>query len=337
MQIVPHHDPRVHFEGQVSLQRTEEFTQPWRIPVLQRGLFPHVDQRAAHPAGVRISIRTDSSRIAGAIAPPDEQDLRPIDLVIDGKYIDSHPLKETLRFAFDIPGNGMRPIELWLPQFGEFRLRHLEIDDGATIQPHTDTRPRWITYGSSITQSRQADHPSATWAAQVARSEGLSLMNLGFGGQCHLDGMVARMIRDTPADYLSACLGINMHGGSVGPRTFVPGIINLVQTIREKHPRTPFVLISPIFAPSREHTPNQAGWTLPLMRQHVQEACDRLRAAGDAHLFYVNGLDLFGPDDAHLLPDELHPNHQGQSVIAERFKARVVEPFFRSARSGKTR
>ena len=96
-------------------------------------------------------------------------------------------------------------IELWLPQFGSFQLRNLEIDDGATLQPFADARPQWVTYGSSITQCRTAASPTQTWPAIVARQHGLNLTCLGYGGQCHLDAMVARMIRDLPADYI-ACV-----------------------------------------------------------------------------------------------------------------------------------
>ena len=225
--------------------------------------------------------------------------------------------------------DGEKLIELWLPQFGQFQLRSLEIDDGATLETFTDTRPRWITYGSSITQCRAAASPTQTWPAVVARTHGLNLTCLGYGGQCHLDAMVARMIRDLPADYISMCLGINIQGASsLGPRTFRPAIIGAVQIVREKHPDIPIVLMSPICCPPREANPNTVGFHLKGMREEVQAAAEALQAHGDTQIHYVDGLSVFGADFVHLLPDDLHPDAEGYRVMGKNFVNVVAEKFF---------
>jgi lysophospholipase L1-like esterase len=36
-------------------------------------------------------------------------------------------------------------------------------------------------------------------------------------------------------------------------------------------------------------------------------------------LGYLDGLSLFGADDAHDLPDDLHPNPEGYIRMGERF------------------
>jgi hypothetical protein len=43
------------------------------------------------------------------------------------------------------------------------------------------------------------------------------------------------------------------------------------------------------------------------------------RASGDPAIFYLDGLDLLGPDDIADLPDGLHPSPAGYLRIAERF------------------
>ena len=71
------------------------------------------------------------------------------------------------------------------------------------------------------------------------------------------------MIRELPANYLSLKLGINVHNAaSMNIRTFRPAVIGFVHIVREKHPDTPLVVISPIFSPPRETTPNAAESTL---------------------------------------------------------------------------
>ena len=59
--------------------------------------------------------------------------------------------------------------------------------------------------------------------------------------------------------------------------------------------------------------------SLTRIRELVAEAVDARRAAGDANLHYVDGLDLFGEADADDLPDDLHPNPAGYERMGERF------------------
>ena len=196
MQLKPD-APQLTWQGAVSLQKTEDWVMPWRTPHSAHILFPEpLLERSAMPAGVRISFRSNTTQVSGNIVPQNESGM--LDLCCDGELIDSVDLKQQDSFAFKGLSDSEKSIELWLPQFGKFQLRSLEIGDGATLEPFTDTRPRWITYGSSITQCRTAASPTQTWPAIVARTHGLNLTCLGYGGQCHLDAMVARMIRDTP-------------------------------------------------------------------------------------------------------------------------------------------
>lgn len=322
-------DPRLAWPGAVSLQRTDEWVMPWRLPWAERALFPPDELlgRAAMPAGVRLVLRSDTALVAGTIESHPEA--TQIDLCCDGRPLGSVALAGRDRFRFSNLPDGDKLIELWLPQFGEFRLRALELSDGATVAPVEDSRPRWVTYGSSITQCRTAESPTQTWPAIVARERGLNLTCLGYGGQCHLDPLIARMIRDLPADFLSICVGINVYGAaSLSPRTFRPAVLGFVRSIRERHPETPFVVISPIYSPDRETAPNGVGFTLRAMREEVAAAVEALRAGGDGHLHYLDGLELFGPDLAHLLPDGLHPDAEGYRMLGSNFLRRVPAAVF---------
>ncbi len=327
--LLRHDDPRLTWQGAVSLQRTASWTMPWRIPYAERALFPPeaLQERAAMPAGVRVAFYSDTAILAGTFgAGPDIAEL---DLCCDGRFWGSLRLAGHDRFRFEDLPAGSKLIELWLPQFGEFRLGSLELSDDAAVAPFEDARPRWITYGSSITQCRTAASPTQTWPAIVARERGLNLTCLGYGGQCHLDPMIARMMRDLPADFLSLCVGINIHGAaSLSARTFRPAIIGFVQTLREGHPDTPLAVISPIYSPPREEAPNAVGFTLRKMRQEVAAAVGALQACGDRNVHYVDGLELFGPDLAHLLPDELHPDAEGYKVMGRNFLQKVAARVF---------
>jgi hypothetical protein len=172
----------------------------------------------------------------------------------------------------------------------------------------------------------------------------MHLTSLGFGGQCHLDQFVARTIRDTDMDVVSLKVGINViNMDSMRERVFVPALHGFLDTIRERRPDVPIVLVSPIYCPSAEHAPgptvpNAAGrfvtlsghdeiragcMTLTRVRELIRTAAALRREAGDAQLHYVDGLTLFGAADAGELPDDLHPNPAGYRRMGARF-ARCV-------------
>lgn len=162
--------------------------------------------------------------------------------------------------------------------------------------------------------------PTRTWPAIVARRLGLDLTCLGFGGQCHLDPILARTIRDLPADVISLKLGINTHGGSLSPRAFRPAVIGYVERIREKHPVTPLLLCSPIYSAPRESASVSGDeYTLEFMRKEIRETVEMYRRRGDSAIHYLDGLDLCGPELAGYLPDEVHPNGEAQPMLAENF------------------
>ena len=236
---------------------------------------------------------------------------------------------------------GTKTCELWLPHNAYVELRSLVIDDGATVATApADTRPRWIHHGSSISHCMEADEPGLTWPAVAARHAGMSLTSLGFGGQCHLDQFVARTMRDAPADVVTVKAGINIvNMDSMRERVFVPALHGFLDTLREGKPDTPVAVVSPIYCPSAETRPgptipNAEGrfvtvdgfeehrmgcLTLTRIRELIAEAVEARRSAGDAALHYVDGLELFGSEDAGDLPDDLHPNPAGYVRMGERF------------------
>ena len=317
------------FQGAISCEAGDGWLRPWRLPFPRLSLFPPEDgiqARAIMAAGVRLRFATDSSTLAMAMVPQDGG--RTFDLTADGEILQTVTVDgkaDTAEFSDLTPGE--RVYEIWMPTNATVELCSLRIDDEATFSVPADPRLKWVTYGSSITHCGGATSPARSWPATAARSRGLNLTCLGYGGQCHIDAMVARMIRDLPADIISLKLGINVQGGStLNTRTFKPAIIGMVQIIREKHPTTPIVLVSPIISPPRESTPNQVGFTLEAMRVEVEDAWKRLVAVGDENLYYVHGHKLFGEElVADYLPDLLHPNGDGYEIMGKNAAEQVLD------------
>jgi hypothetical protein len=330
-QSIDLNDAKLSWQGAISLHRTDEWVMPWRVPFESKRLFPPdaLLERAAMPAGVRLSFMANTSSLTIDLDVQSE-DPQKLDVYADGQLYESLNVAGSRTLQINGLPTGEKLLEVWLPQHGEVRVKSLAIDDGASLSAYDDGRPKWITYGSSITHCRAAESPSTTWPAIAARTLDLNLTCLGYGGNCHLEPMMARMIRDLPADYLSMKVGINVQGhNSLNARTFRPAIIGFVQILREKHPDTPLAVISPIFSPPLETKQNAVGFNLIEMRQEVAQAVDDLKSCGDSNVHYVDGLKLFGDHLGHMLPDDLHPNAEGYKLMGQNFVNEVAKPVFK--------
>ncbi|WP_369372863.1 SGNH/GDSL hydrolase family protein [Promicromonospora sp. Populi] len=323
-------DDVLTWEGAVSVEHTPGGSQAWRLPHDRIELFPGgvLRLRAAMPAGVRVVLGTDTRVLTGrAVVEGIEV---PLDAVVDGAVVASAPVGPDGSFVLDLPPGDKR-VELWLPQFGTFALVSVAVEDGArvwagpsagpTVGPTAPggpgRRPRFVVYGSSLTQCRQAASPARTWPALVARELGLDLTCLGFAGEAHLDPMVARVVRDLPADVVVACLGINVYGaGTFSARSLLPALLGFLSTVRDGHPGVPVLVISPVASPRREATVGSAGLTLAQVRDQVAAAVGLLAAHGDPDLHLLDGRSVLGPEQTHLLEDGLHPGPAGYERMA---------------------
>lgn len=293
---------REFLRGHAELVECDGRLLPRRLP--SGPLHPRLDDVARMPAGVRLEFDTEADGFAWDVESPAD-----IDVVVNGKLVSRAP-------AVHVEGlsAGPKRVRIWLPQSHHVSLGELRLEGDATPVPEG---PRWIAYGSSITQCRLAAGPSETWPALVAAELGWSLRCLGFAGECHLDPAVARYIRETEADVISLCVGVNIHGAaSFSARSLGPALEGFVRTIRDGHPDTPILLTTPLHAPDRERQSNALGLTLADVRAEVANAAHGLAV--------VAGPSILGPADAGLLADGLHPGAEGYRLIAERMRPHLA-------------
>jgi hypothetical protein len=248
-------------------------------------------------------------------------------------------------------------VEIWLPHNETTELVALHTD--APVEPAAENgRPLWLHHGSSISQGSDAASPSTTWPAIAAADAGVELINLGLAGSALLDPFTARIMRDTRADLISVKIGINLvNTDLMRMRAFTPAVHGFLDTIREGHPDTPLLVVSPIYCAIHEDTPGPGAFDLDALRDGrvrfratgdpaerasgkltlrvIREELARIvaqRSAGDPRLHYLDGSALYGEADfAELpLPDRLHPDAATHRLIGTRFAELAFGSAFRS-------
>ncbi|MDL5159488.1 GDSL-type esterase/lipase family protein [Actinomycetospora termitidis] len=362
--------------GALDLERTELGLRPHRLPAWARAQYaePQIAMAESQPSGVRLVFRTDATAIELDThrtvvtyrgAPPRPEGV--YDLVVDGDLVGSASTTGGTVVEVDMqtgervttPGpagtvrlglpDGEHDVEIWLPTHETTDVVALRAD--RPVHPSVPTGRTWLHHGSSISHGSGAASPTTTWPALAARSAGLELINLGFGGSALLDPFTARSIRDTPADLISLKLGINVvNADLMRLRAFVPAVHGFLDTIREGHPTTPLLVVSAVLCPIHEDTPGPgapdfSGGTMRfvatgdpaevragrLTLRVVRDALERLvaqRAADDPHLAYLDGRELYGEADAETLPlpDALHPDAATHRLMGERFATLALGP-----------
>ncbi|MGW0799600.1 GDSL-type esterase/lipase family protein [Streptomyces sp. NPDC002692] len=367
--------------GALELEPTEHGVLPHRLPARARAQCDDGQLALAEsqPSGVRLALRTRATVVeldtlptkrayVGAPARPDGV----YDLLVDGRLsgrasvtggnvltVDMTTGSATATpgpvgtVRFDGLPAGAKDVEIWLPHNETTELVALRSD--APVEPVPDRgRPVWLHHGSSISHGSDAASPTTTWPALAAALGGVELINLGLGGSALLDPFTARVLRDTPADLISVKIGINLvNTDLMRLRAFAPAVHGFLDTIREGHPDTPLLVVSPILCPLHEDTPGPSApdlgalstgrlrfravgdpaetaagkLTLRIIRAELDRIV-RQRAAEDPYLHHLDGRELYGEADATELPlpDGLHPDAATHRRMGERFAALAFAP-----------
>jgi hypothetical protein len=360
--------------GALDVEHTEHGVLPHRLPARARA--QNTDDQLAmaesQPSGVRLVFRTRATAVeldalptkrAYVGAPPRPHGL--YDLVVDGRPAGQGSVRSGNVITVDmtegtsevrpgVPGTvrfdglsaDLKDVEIWLPHNETTELIALRTD--APVEPAAlSDRRVWLHHGSSISHGSDAASPTGIWPAVAASLGGVELVNLGLAGSALLDPFTARAVRDTPADLISLKIGINIvNHDLMRLRAFGPAVHGFLDTVREGHPDTPLLVVSPILCPMHEDTPGpcfpdfsemgegrlrfrtlgdpaeraSGKLTLQVIREELARIVKQ-RAADDPHLHYLDGRELYGEQDsAELpLPDDLHPDAATHRRIGERF------------------
>lgn len=303
-----------------------------RLPKrLKEQLPPAVWNLGLSPSGGRIRFRTDSTSITIRLdypSPPNMANMHAfgqtgVDLYLDGIYratavapkdATAGKIVEHL-FVENLPKQE-REITLYLPLYKPVTPVSIGLDPGASISPaRRFVNPKPVVfYGTSITQGGCASRSGMSYQAILGRQLTLDFVNLGFSGNGKGEPAVAAMVAEIDAAAFVLDFSQNNRTIESVREVYAP----FLAKIREKHPKTPVIAITPISSSRNPPVYDE-------MRQHIREVVNARIAAGDTALTLVEGTSLLGPHQLDGLVDGSHPNDLGFQWMADALSPTVAK------------
>ncbi len=244
------------------------------------------------------------------LAAPEAGLVDGVDLVVDGTYVRTVPVREgAVTLAFDNPNHQPAEVRIYLPCLMTVAVGNLSTNGSIERAPK---RGYLLALGDSITQGYVVGSPSASWPARVARACGLDLVNQAIAGH-HFDihtlrGMKA--LRENPPAAIVVAYGTNDWAHTDTKRELVANMTKYLGRLAERFQETPVYVLSPIWR-ADEGEPRPHGRTLAWWRDTLRDECQRLG------LRYVDGTELVPADTSLYADGRLHPNATGAEHLAE--------------------
>ncbi len=306
----------------------------FRLPVRLKDTYRKpVWNLAQSPSGGRIRFRTDSTAVAIRLeypAPPEMGNMHAfgqtgVDLYADGVYRgtatadkDAKPGKTYDHTYYKDQPRTAREITVYLPLYIGVKVLGIGLDPGARIEPAKPfafSKPL-VFYGTSITQGGCASRPGMSYQAILGRMLNADFVNLGFSGNGLGEPELARAVTGIDA----ACFVMDMAQNNPTVESLKQAYAPFLETIRGKHPDTPILAITPIYAARESWSRDER---LEGMRELIRHAAAERITAGDRHIEIVEGTDLLGPTRGDGLVDGTHPNDLGFQWMAEGLAVRI--------------
>ena len=232
----------------------------------------------------------------------------------DGKQVDEDKAdlgEGTVRLSL---GDGEGLAIVYLPE--GMKPTVVSVDAvGGSIEP-APPQPRWIAYGDSVAEGWVASAPALAWPAIAGREQGLDVVNMGYAGAARGELASAEQIAALDADVISISHGTNCWTRTPHSTAMMrAAVASFLDVVRQGHPETPIVVVSPVVRPDAEDTPNRLGATLADLRRAMAGV------AAERDVLLVRGRELIGP---HRLADGIHPDDEGHRILAEAIGAEVA-------------
>jgi hypothetical protein len=301
-----------------------------RLPVKPADKLPQaVDGLAWNTSGAQIRFETDSTTVAVQVKLPQPHNMHQMTATgqcgFDAyfgplgrmhysgtpRYDRALDHYEAVLFEVAAPRK-RRAITLNFPLYSGVTDVRVGLDRGARVWNPKPFCGRAVVYGTSITQGGCASRPGMNWTNIASRRLGLEFINLGFSGSGKGEPEVARRVAEVPRVNLFI---IENEANCPSLEHIQQTLPEFIRILRAKHPKTPILVVSRIPFASDLRSANSRRKARE-NRAFQHRTVMQLRAAGDRHIFFLDGSKLLGRDFDECAVDGVHPTDLGFYRIA---------------------
>ncbi|OGV58177.1 MAG: hypothetical protein A2X49_03150 [Lentisphaerae bacterium GWF2_52_8] len=313
-----------------------------RMPLVK--LPEGVEAMACHTAGGQLRFRSDTKRLSiraslldasvmyhmaqtGScgfdlyLGKPGEQRFRSVSIFTPGSTEYECELMKK-------PIAQMREFTLNFPLYSGVDRLEIGLDEGASLQapsPFEDIHPV-VIYGTSIIQGGCASRPGHCLTNILSRRMNRPFINLGFSasgkGEPEVAEIMAQIRKPEPSLFI-----LDYEANTPSTESYRETIPNFIRILRQKHPRTPILLVSRIRfsyeVPEDGAALQDNAWRKERFELQTKIVKD-LRGAGDRNLHFLDGGILLGEDYDECTVDGIHPIDFGFQRMAS-----AIEPVIR--------
>lgn len=191
-------------------------------------------------------------------------------------------------------------------------LEFVELDDGATIVPHTFDR-KILFLGDSITQGWDSKYDSFSYAWRVSRFFNAESVVQGIGGAFFHETVFDTV--DFDPDTVIVALGTNDFSKCHTMEELRTHASAYLSMVAKTYAKKQVFVISPIW---RADQVKEVGTFFEAREVLVEE----IKRAGLSH---IDGLTLVPPMEEFMADARLHPNDLGFSLYAENLIAQMIK------------
>jgi hypothetical protein len=214
-----------------------------------------------------------------------------------------------------------RLYQINFPLYNGVKSFEVGVAKDATFSPVAPRKEKPVLfYGTSVTQGGCASRPGMSFTHILGRRLDRPMLNFGFSGNGRMEVEVARFLAELdPAVFVLDCLA-NM--GQLPPGDITARTIAVVKLLREKHGKTPILLLDERTYANAALIPHRLADHQRLAGE-LHTAYEKLIADGIAGVHYQAGDDLIGADSEATV-DGSHPTDLGMVRYAD-----ALEPTLR--------
>ena len=270
-------------------------------------------QRAETTTGIRLDFHTDSKKITFRAAAGNKFELH-LDGILRKQFLMNEEEDRAASFELTDPLGKFKDsvrVTLHLPSHEKGIIDWLELDDGATVTPHSfDTKMLFI--GDSITQGWQSMTDTYSYAYRVSSFFNAESVIQGIGGAYFNENSFDSLPFDP--DTVIVAYGTNDFGHYKTQDEMRAHVRAHLSLVAKEYAGKRIFVISPIW---RGNQTKPMG-SFAECRAIVAEEAESLG------LMHIDGLSLVPPLPELFPNDLLHPNELGFSFYAENLIAKMM-------------